>query len=165
MRRFIFLVAIVSLSLSLSSCASILMNGQPSIIQAQSVPAGAKVSVRGITNGESFTETTPAAITLSRASDYELTFELGEYESEVIIIRRTINGWFWGNLIIGGIPGWIIDYATNDMWVHSLTIASIDFTKQSYNRDGSVTVFAEVMINDENGFVKTQRLPIKLHRL
>ncbi len=148
----------------LTSCASIVAGG-PSVLQANSNPSGATVTAKGLSNGENLTGTTPMSFTLNKGSDYELIFELEGYKSEVIVVRRTINGWFWGNLIIGGIPGWIVDAATGNMWQHTMSIANVDFMSQSANKDGSFTADVVVVVYDAEGKQEFSRMPITFYKL
>jgi hypothetical protein len=148
----------------LTSCASIVAGG-PSVLTANSRPSGATVTAKGLANGETLSGTTPTTFTLNKGSDYSLTFELDGYQSEEIIVRRTINGWFWGNIIIGGIPGWIVDAATGNMWQHTLSVAEVDFTAQTANRDGSISAEVTVATFDGEGNQLFTRVPITFYKL
>jgi hypothetical protein len=147
----------------LSSCASIVAGG-PSILQTNSNPSGATVTAKGLNNGENLSGKTPMSFTLDKSSDYELTFELEGYKSEVIVVRRTINGWFWGNFLLGLVP-MIIDAATNNMWQHTMSIAEVDFTTQTTNSDGSIQAYATVVTYNLEGKQMFNRVPITFYKL
>lgn len=147
----------------LSSCASIVAGG-PSVLQANSNPGGATIVAKGLNNGENLSGKTPTSFTLDKGSDYELTFELEGYKSEVIVIRRTINGWFWGNFLLGLVP-MIIDAATNNMWQHTMSVAEVDFTTQTANSDGSIQAYATVVTYNAEGKQIVNRVPITFYKL
>lgn len=164
MKKIVAVVVFLVGAFFLSSCASIVAGG-PSVLQANSTPSGATVTAKGLSNGETLTATTPTSFTLNKGSDYTLTFELEGYQSEEIIVRRTINGWFWGNIIIGGIPGWIVDAATGNMWQHTMSIAEVDFTRQTANADGSMTAQVVVVTYDAEGKELFNRVPLTFYKL
>ena len=160
--RSFMIVGFLSLML-ITSCASIVAGG-PTAFSATSSPSGASVTLKGLTNGEVLSGETPASFTLNKGSDYEVTFELVGYKSETIVVRRTINGWFWGNIIIGGIPGWIVDAATNNMWEHTIKIANIELK----SLDGKLEkVQGTVIVTsfDSEGNEVFTRLPLTFHKI
>jgi PEGA domain len=163
MKKLVVSGFIVVSAFFLSSCASIVAGG-PSVLQANSNPAGATVTAKGLNNGESLSGQTPTSFTLNKGSDYELTFELEGYRSEVIVVRRTINGWFWGNFLLGLVP-MIIDAATSNMWQHTMSIAEVDFTMQTANTDGSITAQAVVVTYNAEGKQQFNRVPITFYKL
>jgi PEGA domain len=163
MKKVVLFGLIFVLVFVLSSCASIVAGG-PSVLQTNSNPAGATVTAKGLSNSETLRGQTPTSFTLNKGSDYELTFELEGYRSEVIVVRRTINGWFWGNFLLGLVP-MIIDAATSNMWQHTMSIAEVDFTTQTANTDGSITAQAVVITYDAAGQQHFNRVPITLYKL
>ncbi|MDZ7705581.1 MAG: hypothetical protein U5L04_13990 [Trueperaceae bacterium] len=159
----IALLVLPAAMLLLSSCATVVTGASPTNFTANSTPQGATVVAVALQGSERLSTTTPGTLSLSKGSDYELTFSLEGYESEIIVVRRSINGWFWGNIIIGGIPGWIIDYATNSMWKHNMTIANVDFTNPTAMEDGSVIAEATLQIYDDEGNPYLARVPITFY--
>jgi hypothetical protein len=146
----------------LTSCASIVAGG-PTAFSATSNPAGATVTLKGLSNGEVLTGETPATFTLNKGSDYEVSFELAGYKSESMVIRRTINGWFWGNIIIGGIPGWIVDAATQNMWEHTIKVANVEF-KSLAEQNQKIEAVVLVTSIDVQGQEVYTRIPIVFYK-
>jgi hypothetical protein len=100
---------------SLASCATII-SGTKQSIRVTSVPPGALVTAEP--GGDRVT--TPAKITLQRkGAPYRLTFTLQGYQPYHVTISADRNGWLWGNLILGGIPGGIIDSSSGAMYTLS----------------------------------------------
>jgi len=56
--------------------------------------------------------TTPQTIKLPRKNEYQIEFSVPGYRSQSLALTKGVNGWVFGNLLIGWIPGLIIDYAT-----------------------------------------------------
>jgi hypothetical protein len=91
--------------LFLASCATI-VHGTKQKITVNSEPAGAKVVVRGVEMA-----TTPAIIELERNNpNVVLRFEKEGYEPVEIMLKRKTSGWIWGNILLGGVFGLVIDF-------------------------------------------------------
>ena len=127
-----------------SGCASI-VDGGPKKIKLNSTPPGAKVTVVD-SNGQSVVTavTTPTVVRLERGNGYfkgqkyTVKFELdGYYPSEMEILPR-INGWYFGNILFGGVIGIAgVDPATGAMWTlapHDINRNLIS-TSQNLNPD------------------------------
>ena len=60
--------------------------------------------------------TTPQYVRITRGAGffrrYIVTFTDDNYETKTVPIRSGVNGWLFGNILIGGIPGIIIDTVT-----------------------------------------------------
>ena len=130
---------LVGLAFALSGCAT-MFNSNPTSFSARSTPEGANVIVEGLQNGDRFNGTTPETFSLSKGSDYQLTFELEGYESETILVRRSVNGWLIGSVLLGVLPA-VVDFATDSMWDHTMSVAAVEFTSAAGNetRDAVIT--------------------------
>lgn len=106
----------------LSGCASIVSKSNWPI-SVETTPARAHVSItnkRGITV---FEGKTPAATTLKSGSgffgkeSYVLTLSMKGYETKKINLECKLNGWYMGNIFLGGLIGMlIVDPATGAMY-------------------------------------------------
>ena len=150
-------------ALLLSGCATI-FNPGPTMFSATSTPSGATVVVNALQSNETFTQVTPANFTLQLTSDYLLTFELDGFRSEEIFVRRTINGWFIGSILLGVLPG-VVDYVTGSMWNHTMTVANVDFVRGASLPDGEVLALATVGITDADGHTEWATIQLTLSRL
>lgn len=111
--------------LILSGCASI-MDGGPQMRTLRSDPDGARVV---ITNGEGtsvFKGETPTAVPLDRYADYfsghryVVEFTKSGYLARKVELEPEINGWYWANIIFGGLIGMVgVDPATGAMWTYN----------------------------------------------
>jgi len=106
MKRLLILAWVSILS---GGCASI-FTGTTQVIQVHTDPPGASVQIDGAQIGN-----TPRLIKISRGDSKLLLVYKEGYEPEVIEVGTKINGWFFGNIVIGILPG-IIDVA-NGAWM------------------------------------------------
>lgn len=157
------LVVILLPILLLTGCASI-FSGGPSLLKIMTNPEDAKVTIKGLNNVERITQKTPCAVSLSKASDYSVVIELAGYQSEEIYIRRGTNGWFWGNLFLGGIVGMIIDYSTSNMYEHQPSTINLDLTKLTSLPD-KVMIEYPITLIMEDGSRIVRNLPITFNRV
>jgi hypothetical protein len=98
------------LSLALAGCATI-MQGTSQSIGFSTTPTGATVSVDGVTLGK-----TPVISSLSRKGNHVIKLELAGFMPYETTMTRKVNGWVWGNLIFGGIPGLVVDLVTGGVY-------------------------------------------------
>jgi hypothetical protein len=121
MRNLIRKTAILLVSgIFLSSCASII-HGSNQTVDFTSQPSGATITIDGRKIG-----VTPKSIPLKRKGrlpgevsgkkEYQVKIEMDGYYPYEIKIKREVDGWFFGNLIFGGLLGIIIDAGTGNMY-------------------------------------------------
>lgn len=95
-----------------TGCASI-VDGRRETVSFSSDPPGAQIIINGKPMG-----VTPASIVLER-SDYDkanVIFKKEGYEDQHSTIETSLNMWFWGNVLCGGLIGSSTDAATGAMW-------------------------------------------------
>lgn len=80
-------------------CASII-SGSKQQMTFQSTPEGATVSVNGRLVGK-----TPISIQLDKKSGQSLEFKKDGYQPVTMELTTHLDGWFWGNIILGGFIG------------------------------------------------------------
>lgn len=126
------------------SCASIVIQSKYNLtINTQ--PAEAKIVIKNKHGMDIFQGTSPASVRLSASSGYfskaEYFVHLSKpgYEPVIVPVFSSIDGWYFGNLLIGGvIGGLIIDPITGAMWKLDTTYIT-QFLHESSNSsiDGS----------------------------
>lgn len=105
-----------------SSCASILSKSTYPL-SINSNPSNAKISITDKKGKEIYLGNTPATVRLqagagffSRA-EYQVKFSSPGYDEKIVPITFKLDGWYFGNLFLGGVLGMlIIDPATGAMW-------------------------------------------------
>lgn len=106
----------------LSSCASIVSKSNYPVY-VTSEPRKASVKIVNSEGREVFNGKTPAGLTLGaskkyfKKETYTVTFSLDGYEPVTTTINTKVDGWYWGNLVFGGLIGFlIVDPATGSMY-------------------------------------------------
>lgn len=87
-----------------SGCATII-SGTTERIRFESTPPGAQLTV----DGRRYT--TPAEVELRRLKNHDAEFVLPEYLPVQRQVLRTTNAWVYGNILIGGLIGLMVDFA------------------------------------------------------
>ena len=113
---------IAALVVSVTGCASIV--GKSSYtVAVKSNPDGTHFVIKNsngtaVHNGE-----TPATVVLTskkgyfKSEQYTLTFSKDGYKEQTVPLTASLSGWYWGNLLLGGLVGMlIVDPATGAMW-------------------------------------------------
>jgi len=108
-----------------TGCSSI-VDGGPKLVQINSNPLGAKVTIFDKTGKEIDSRTTPTSVALKRShgffsgEDYKLVFDAPGYYPYETHIQSSVDGWYFGNVIFGGLIGiLIVDPATGAMFTLS----------------------------------------------
>ena len=106
----------------MTGCATIVGKDLFSV-PLQSNPDGAKVTVKDEKGMVLFTGTTPTMFTLKagesyfHAKSYIVTFSKTGFTDQVITVKAEMSGWYWGNLLFGGLIGLlIVDPISGKMW-------------------------------------------------
>lgn len=105
-----------------SGCASIVSNNTYPLA-INSSPSNAKIGITDKKGKEIFSGNTPAIVNLKAGAgffskaDYLVRFSSQGYDDKIIPITFKLDGWYFGNILIGGILGFlIVDPATGAMW-------------------------------------------------
>lgn len=106
----------------LSGCASIVgKNMYPVTINSH--PDEATILIKDESGKQMYKGKTPTTITLSSGEayfhpkKYSVTFSKTGYEDQTTEIKAGLSGWYFGNIIFGGLIGLlIVDPLTGNMW-------------------------------------------------
>ena len=143
----VFSSCIVLVALLLSGCAYLLSTDSQDI-SISTNPAGAKVIITTTGGIEVFSGTTPAQAHLKRKNKYFVDVTLEGHESKRIYLEQSLNPKTLWNLLIGGIPGWIIDGVSGAIWQLEPETIMITLQTASINgKDRQILVFS--WLNDE----------------
>lgn len=100
------LIAVLS---ALSGCATLVAGG-PDRVPVSSNPSSASVFLDNAPVGQ-----TPLIVTLDRAKPKaEIRLEKAGFAPITITREKVMNGWIFGNILLGGLIGVIIDGATHN---------------------------------------------------
>lgn len=92
------------LAAGLAGCATVI-HGTTQQVRFESAPPGVTASAG------SQTVTTPGELKLARDRSYEVTFEKPGYVSAHSHIGQTESGAVYGNILLGGLIGLLVDYS------------------------------------------------------
>jgi hypothetical protein len=121
MRRTVGLIVAAGMLMG-SGCASIVSKSDWPVM-VSSKPDGAVCTVQNKQGTVISKATTPTIFLLKsgdgffRSASYTLRFEKEGYQPASTELSTGLNGWYWGNIIFGGLIGMlIVDPATGAMW-------------------------------------------------
>jgi len=122
-KMYLKMTAIMMASVFLfSSCASIVSKSTYPL-SINSSPSNAKVSITDKKGKEIYLGNTPATVKLKAGAgffskaEYQVKFSSPGYDDKIVPITFKLDGWYFGNLLLGGVLGMlIIDPATGAMW-------------------------------------------------
>ena len=109
-------------ALCISGCATIVSQSSwPVTIKSSDFPA--TFTIINNRGQEIHRGVTPETVMLHsgsgyfQAATYPIKFSTTEGKESCAVIESTLNGWYWGNILFGGLIGFlIIDPGTGAMW-------------------------------------------------
>jgi len=155
--------------LSLSGCASII-SGKTQTMTFQSTPELSDITILNRDGKKIHVGKAPVTVSLNRGAGffvperYTVIFEKDGYEKKEIKVTSSMNGWYIGNILFGGIIGLlIIDPATGAMYSLSTKDTNVvlnDLNKEKLQANGqSLTI---VSTNEISNDVLEKAKPIEL---
>lgn len=114
--------ACLAATLTMTGCASI-FSGSTQTLTFKSVPDTATITITNKSGEKVHTGITPVTVTLKRGNGYfkpaayDVTFKKEGFQTKTIQVTGSVNGWYIGNIIFGGLIGLlIVDPATGAMY-------------------------------------------------
>lgn len=147
-----------------SSCASIVSKSSwPLTVNTN--PNGAKVEITDKKGVVVYNGNTPATMSLKSGAgffskqSYKVKLTLDGYGEKIIPVECTLNGWYIGNIVFGGLIGLlIVDPATGAMYKLDREVINETFTKTTSSNEPSLRI---MNINDLPESMKTHLVCIK----
>lgn len=102
MKRMFILLLVVVLALAIGGCASIISGTRKGVI-VSTEPSNAEVNIDGVL-GKS-----PVSMEIKRYGDHVAKATLEGYNECHYKFEKGFNGWFLGNILLGGLIGMAID--------------------------------------------------------
>ncbi len=143
-------LAILGLLVGTTGCATILGGGASQPVAIRSNPESATFTVKA-SNGLTMAQgQTPQTIRLPRKNEYQIEFTAPGFQPQSIALTKGTNGWIWGNLVVGWIVGFAVDFATGS--AHKLEPALVDISLvQVRASTGELRTDALVKLHDKDG--------------
>lgn len=121
----------IAIATSLSGCATIIgSTTQPLTIK--STPEGANVVVINRAGEKIHSGVAPMTVTLNRGAGYfkpeiyTIKFDKEGYESKEVVVTGQVNGWYFGNIIFGGLIIGMLIVDPNTGAMYSLSSDKVD---------------------------------------
>lgn len=157
-------------ALSLSGCASII-SGKTQTMTFQSTPELSDITILNRDGKKIHVGKAPITVSLNRGAGffvperYTVIFEKEGYEKKEIKVTPSMNGWYIGNILFGGIIGLlIIDPATGAMYslnTKDTNVVLNDLKKENLQANAqSLTIVSTNELSDE---VLEKAKPIQLN--
>lgn len=107
--KILSLNTILALVILMSGCSTVI-SGKTQTVSFQSTPSGAIVNINGSPIG-----VTPITTMIEKKSGQTLTVSKEGYKTFTTSMTTSLDPWFWGNILIGGVLGSTTDGATGAM--------------------------------------------------
>jgi hypothetical protein len=139
----------------LAGCASIVSKSNWPVI-IRSTPDEADISIRDVKEGKDvFKGKTPTTVTLTskggyfKGKTYLVQASKEGFEKQSIEIISNVNGWYIGNLIFGGLIGFlIVDPLTGAMWTLDPKEVNLKLTSKSSEVPRDQRTLSIVLLKD-----------------
>lgn len=152
----------------LSGCASIVSKSNWPI-NIRSSPEQANVTITDMKEGkEIFQGQTPATVTLSskggyfKSKTYMVKVSKEGFETQNIEIVSNINGWYFGNILLGGLLGMlIVDPLTGAMWTLDPKEINLTLLSKASEVPSGQGVLSIVLLGDVPDELRNKLIKIK----
>ncbi|TKG97143.1 hypothetical protein EYV94_01580 [Puteibacter caeruleilacunae] len=122
MKRSLISLSLAVIMLFATGCASIVSKSSYPI-SINSTPSEAKITITDKKGIEVYKGNTPATMKLKASNGffsrarYQVRFEKDGYDTRTVPIEYKLDGWYFGNILFGGVIGLlIVDPATGAMY-------------------------------------------------
>ncbi|MFA5631704.1 MAG: hypothetical protein WC997_09345 [Porticoccaceae bacterium] len=138
-------IGVLVSALILSGCASIVGDNQYPVA-INSSPSGIVFEISNRAGDVIHSGVTPATVTLDssagyfKGEKYMVRFSKAGYDGKSESLASQISGWYWGNILLGGLIGMlIVDPATGSMYKLPQEV-KVDLQRQA--ADDSLTILS-----------------------
>ena len=109
MKKTLLLICFCTLAI-IWGCASI-MHGTTQDVTVSSSPSQAEIIIDNQTHGK-----TPLIAKLSTGDNHTIKINLPGYQPYETILTRSVSGWVWGNIAVGGLIGLAVDAISGGLY-------------------------------------------------
>jgi hypothetical protein len=152
-------VASVLMVSVLSGCATILGGGTSQGISLTGEPSGVQYTIRAASGIQLTQGQTPSQVRLPRNQEYQIEFSAPGYQSQKLALTKGLNGWIWGNLLVGWVIGFGVDFIGGA--AYKLEPSLLDVRMVRANGEEAPTVSAVVrLMNADGTLIREVTLPM-----
>lgn len=156
MRQIVRLSVIGMIIVSATGCATLVGGGSNQPVSINSEPAGASFAIKSSSGIQMASGQTPQSVVLPRKNEYQIEFTVPGYRTQSVPLTKGVNGWVWGNFLIGWLPGLIIDFATGSANKLEPAVVQVALARGTAGLD-EAKLFGVVRQLDENGRVVSEQ--------
>ncbi len=120
MLRVSILAMTLAAAVAVAGCSTI-VSGQEQALQINSNVSGADVLLDGVLIGK-----TPFSGQVKKSATASVTVRKDGFKERTVQLATEVEGSFWGNIIIGGLPGSSTDYGTGAMYKYAPNVIQVD---------------------------------------
>lgn len=106
-------VYILALVVALTGCTTV-MSGKTQTVSFQSIPSGATVTINGAVIG-----VTPLSTMIEKKKGQALTISKDGYKTFTTEMSTSLDPWFWGNIVVGGVLGSTTDAINGSIYQYA----------------------------------------------
>ena len=139
-----------ALVLTLSGCATILGGGSSQGVTIQSSTPATHFTIRSSSGIQIASGDAPQSVRLPRKNEYQIDFTAPGFQPQTIALTKGTNGWIWGNLVVGWIVGFVVDFASGSAYKLEPSVVNISMA-QKVALDGTTSTEALVSLYDTKG--------------
>jgi hypothetical protein len=129
-KRAISSFALAMTVVGLGGCATILGGGSSQAVGIASDPTGAHFTIKSSSGLQMASGNAPQTVRLPRRNEYQIEFSVAGFQPQTLALSKGTNGWIWGNLIIGWIVGFVVDFATGSAYKLEPAQVQVTLVKQ-----------------------------------
>lgn len=145
-------ICTVAFALAVNGCATILGGGSSQAVGITSEPVGARFTVRSSSGIQMASGAAPQTVTLPRKNEYQIEFTAPGYQPQTTALTKGVNGWIWGNLVVGWIVGFAIDFISGSAYKLEPALVQISLVRAA-DEAGVLQLFGVVRQLDAKGSV------------
>lgn len=135
-------------SMLLGACASILGGGTSQNVNLRTAPSDASFVVKSSSGLEMASGTGDQSVRLPRKNEYQIEIRAPGYQSKNVAVTKSLNGWVWGNLVVGWVIGFAIDFIGGAAYKLEPSLVSVSLDKPSGNNSAAT---AHIFLMNEKG--------------
>ena len=80
----------------------------------------------------------PQTVRLPRKNEYQIEISADGYQPQSLALTKGLNGWIWGNLVTGWIPGFIVDFAGGAANKLEPAVVQVNLAKSTSDASGAL---------------------------
>lgn len=147
--RFLVLPALL---FATTGCATLIGGGAAQPVAVRSTPTSATFTISSSSGIQMAQGQTPETVRLPRKNEYQIEFTAPGFQTQKVALTRGTNGWIWGNLVVGWILGFAVDFATGSAYKIEPALVEITLV-ESRNAVGALETNAVIRMLDDKGRV------------